>query len=395
MARKKNASLSAFDNVLNGLGYSNSERAKEAIDADKILVGNEVDDIDSLEQNNVVPANIPDGEAEDTDKGDAFVHEDDTEIPENVLNNTSLEDQEDEETNDDDNHDGDGETEDDNNETVNSGYATVGDFFDAFAEAQGWSVTDEEKPQTVEDLINYIGDVVEENSTPDFADPRVQQLNDYIKNGGNFEDFYNGASKDIVYEQMDLENENNQKMVVHDYLSAIGYSEDEIDSKIERYEDAGMLEEEATDAHTRLVNYQQQQLAQQQAQQQAYAEQVRQQQAQFANDLAVGISNLTNVKGINVPASDRRLLLDYITSTDADGRTQYQKDYESNAVQNLIETAYFMMKGDSLLGEAARNGQTTATNKLRKLMQHQTKNHTHAAATEKQRSVVDLASRWF
>ena len=34
-------------------------------------------------------------------------------------------------------------------------------------------------------------------------------------------------------------------------------------------------------------------------------------------------------------------------------------------VNNLIESAYFTMKGDALIGEATRNGQTTAANKLR------------------------------
>jgi len=83
------------------------------------------------------------------------------------------------------------------------------------------------------------------------------------------------------------------------------------------------------------------------------------------NDLTTSINNLTNIRGIAVPKEDRKALYDYITRTDADGLTQYQKVFNGNLINNLIESAYFTMKGDSLLGEAQRNGQTSAANKLR------------------------------
>jgi len=40
-------------------------------------------------------------------------------------------------------------------------------FFDSLSEKLGWEdVSEEEKPKTVEDLIDYFNDVIEENSTP-------------------------------------------------------------------------------------------------------------------------------------------------------------------------------------------------------------------------------------
>jgi hypothetical protein len=63
-------------------------------------------------------------------------------------------------------------------------------------------------------------------------------------------------------------------------------------------------------------------------------------------------------------------LYDYITKTDADGLTQYQKDFNNNIVNNLIESAYFTMKGDALLNTAKRNGKTSAADKLRTMMRH-------------------------
>ena len=75
--------------------------------------------------------------------------------------------------------------------------------------------------------------------------------------------------------------------------------------------------------------------------------------------------------------------------------TQYQKDFNANMTQNLIESAYFTMKGDALIGEAKRTGQTTAAEKLRKMLRHQAKNHTAYNVEDKPKSVVDLASRFF
>ena len=85
-------------------------------------------------------------------------------------------------------------------------------FFDAFAEELGWDVKDDEKPDSMEGLINYIEDTVAENSKPQYADDRIAQLDEYVKNGGKFEDFYNGMSQNIQYDNMDMEDESNQKM---------------------------------------------------------------------------------------------------------------------------------------------------------------------------------------
>lgn len=54
-----------------------------------------------------------------------------------------------------------------------------------------------------------MGQVVEQNSRPDYADERIQQLDTYVKNGGRFEDFYQNMSQNINYNDMDIEDEAN------------------------------------------------------------------------------------------------------------------------------------------------------------------------------------------
>ena len=396
MARRKKNPLGDFEDALNSLGFSGSEGNASVTDIDNQNTATQIiddpdDDIKNLDNPD---DNKP---TEDNKNVDPNAKEDNSEIPNNILNNTSddnkqdsEQDQQNTDLNQTDDQNQDENTEDDPGEAEQ-----IGAFFDAFAEANGWSVDEDEKPKNVDELVDYIKNVVETNSVPEYADERIEQLDQYVKNGGKFEDFYQTQQRTMSYDNIDIEDESNQKQVVRDYYKLQGMSDEQINRKIERYEDADMLEDEATDAVNYLKAYEEQR-AQYMAQQQEAQRQAQEQQAmQFAQDLTNGINNLTNIRGISIPKEDKKALYDYITKTDADGLTAYQKEFNGNLVNNLIESAYFTMKGDALLGEANRNGQTSAANKLRNMLRHQTKNHSsYNVGTEKQPQIWDVASRY-
>lgn len=396
MARRKKNPLGDFEDALNSLGFSGSEGNASVTDIDNQNTATQIiddpdDDIKNLDNPD---DNKP---TEDNKNGDPNAKEDNSEIPDNILNNTSddnkqdsEQDQQNTDLNQTDDQNQDENTEDDPGEAEQ-----IGAFFDAFAEANGWSVDEDERPKSVDELVDYIKNVVETNSVPEYADERIEQLDQYVKNGGKFEDFYQTQQRTMSYDNIDIEDESNQKQVVRDYYKLQGMSDEQINRKIERYEDADMLEDEATDAVNYLKAYEEQQ-AQYMAQQQEAQRQAQEQQAmQFAQDLTNGINSLTNIRGISIPKEDKKALYDYITKTDADGLTAYQKEFNGNLVNNLIESAYFTMKGDALLGEANRNGQTSAANKLRNMLRHQTKNHSsYNVGTEKQPQIWDVASRY-
>ena len=396
MARRKKNPLGDFEDALNSLGFSGSEGNASVTDIDNQYTATQIiddpdDDIKNLDNPD---DNKP---TEDNKNGDPNAKEDNSEIPDNILNNTSddnkqdsEQDQQNTDLNQTDDQNQDKNTEDDPGEAEQ-----IGAFFDAFAEANGWSVDEDERPKNVDELVDYIKNVVETNSVPEYADERIEQLDQYVKNGGKFEDFYQTQQRTMSYDNIDIEDESNQKQVVRDYYKLQGMSDEQINRKIERYEDADMLEDEATDAVNYLKAYEEQQ-AQYMAQQQEAQRQAQEQQAmQFAQDLTNGINSLTNIRGISIPKEDKKALYDYITKTDADGLTAYQKEFNGNLVNNLIESAYFTMKGDALLGEANRNGQTSAANKLRNMLRHQTKNHSsYNVGTEKQPQIWDVASRY-
>jgi len=196
--KKKNSPLGgALDSI-----YSNIIGAED-----------QVTDINSVDEFVDVDVHDEDKKPEDDDESttedengnseDIEVHDDDSKIPENVLNNinSNNEDSEEEQVED---------SQEEETEEINPAEAqNIGAFFDAFAEQLNWDVAEEDKPKTVEELINYIGDVVEQNSKPEYADDRIAQLDAYVRNGGKFEDFYNSQSQVLTYDGLDLEDESN------------------------------------------------------------------------------------------------------------------------------------------------------------------------------------------
>lgn len=387
MARKKKVDLSALDGVLSGLGYTNPMGQEEPTDVTNILDNGGIENLDNQNTTSNIQTNAEDDEKDNFD--------DNSDIPDNVLNqNKNTSNPDDDPDKQDDPEDGDDLNnidEPNENETTQ-----IGLFFDAFAEELGWDVTDEEKPKSTAELVNYIGELIEQNSTPQFANDQIAQLDAYVRNGGKFEDFYQRQQESINYESMDLEDESNQKAAVREYLRYQGYNDDQINRKIERYEDGDMLEEEAEDALTQLKTIRAKELEEQERLQ-AQARQTQEEQArQFMESLTQSVNTLDNIRGIAIPKEDRKKLFDYITKVDADGLTAYQKDFNANMVNNLIESAYFTMKGDALLGEATRSGRTSAANKLRTILRHQTTNHSRYNVNDnQQRSAVDLASQFF
>lgn len=388
MGRKKKVDLSAFDGVLEGLGYGNVMTQEESTDVTNILDNEGIEDLDKKDTTSNIQTNAEDDGAQEA-------HDDDSEIPEDILNNQNNTSDPDDDNHDDQNNDDNNDADDLNKPNENE-TAQIGLFFDAFAEELGWDVNDDEKPTSIPELVDYIGQMIDQNSTPQYANDQVAQLDAYVKNGGKFEDFYQRQQESINYESMDLEDESNQKAAVREYLRYQGYNDDQINRKIERYEDGDMLEEEAEDALAQLKTIRANELAEQERMQ-AEARQAQEMQArQFMESLTQSVNTLDNIRGIAIPKEDRKKLFDYITKVDADGLTAYQKDFNANMVNNLIESAYFTMKGDALLGEATRSGRTSAANKLRTMLRHQTTNHSRYNVNDnQQRSAVDLASQFF
>lgn len=241
----------------------------------------------------------------------------------------------------------------------------VATFFEALSDKMGWELDDDEEiPQTPEELVEYFQEVIEENSVPQYASEEVEALDKFVKNGGNLKDYFQ-IDGELDLEDFEIEdNEVNQKLVIKEFLKEKGFSSKQIDKKLTKYEDAGLLEDEATDALEALRDIREQKKQQLLEEQEKSAKELKRRQQDYFNSVVTEIKGMDNIRGIKIPQKDKQALLEYIFKPTADGKTQYQKDY-SKSVKNLLESAYFTMKGDTLLKAAKSEGSTAAINKFK------------------------------
>ena len=241
---------------------------------------------------------------------------------------------------------------------------TVTGFFDVLSEKLGWEVGDEEKPKTADDLIEYFTEAIKESSKPQFANEELERLNQYVANGGELNKYFESQSI-IDYDDLDLQDTSNQKSVVYNYLSEQGYNDEQIKNRITRYEEAGILEDEASDGLVYLKASQEKQKEELLAKQNQIAEQRLQAQQQKADSVVAQIKALDNIRGIKVPEQDKAVLINYILKPEADGTSKWAKDYSKNEVQSLVELAYITMKGDTFVKTAKNQGASDAVSKFK------------------------------
>ena len=393
MAKKKNTIPSGFEDILGNI-YSNAEQGEGITNIDELEeLNNSLDDDDDK---NVPPVN---NNPEDGDKQDPIqnaqdpnAHEDNSPEPP-VNNNPEPPVQEPPVENNTDRSLGEEPTQEDVIEAQQ-----VGLFFDALGSSLGWNmdeIDEKDRPLTVDQLTDYMKAVVTENSVPQYADDRIQALDEYVKNGGKFEDFYRRQQEALTLDNIDLEDENNQKAVVRELMQRSGYTDEQINKKISRYEDSDMLYEESEDALDRLKQLRQKEVEEATRQQEELAKQQEEQSREFFNTVSNDINSLTNIRGIAIPREDRKALFDYIFKVDQNGQSQYTKDFNKNLSKNLIESAYFTMKADTLISNAKATGETSAAEKLRKMLRHSAKNHSTYNADDKTKSVTDLIGGMF
>lgn len=277
------------------------------------------------------------------------------------------------------------EIEDNNEENV------VTNFFDAMAEKLNWEFEEgEDKPKNVNELINYFQNVIEENSKPEYSSEEVEALDNFVKQGGDLKKYLT-IDAELDLDDIDIEDETNQKLVVKQLLKEKGFSTKKIDKLVSRYEEAGLLEDEAQDALEDLKEIKEERKKQLlEDQKKAYREQLQRQQ-QFYDNVVSEIKGLKNIRGITVPEKDKKVLMDYILKPDTDGKTKYQKDYAKGGVKNLIESAYFTMNADKLIEAAKREGNNSAIDKFRRSL----KSSSITTKSRKQATGSDDDPIWF
>lgn len=334
---------------------------------------------------------LTDEELEELRKGNKGnkEEEEDVDDPKNKPSKKSKpeDNEEEEEEEEEDNDDPDNDIDNNQGEDIESNAVTS--FFEALSDKMGWELDeDEEIPQTPEELVEYFKDVIEENSVPQYASEEVEALDNFVKNGGNLRDYFQ-IDGDLDLEEINIEDsEVNQKLVIKEFLKEKGFNAKQIEKKLTKYEEAGLLEDEATDALEALRDIKEQKKQELLEAQEKRAKELKKRQQEQFNTVVSELKGMDNIRGIKIPQKDKQALLEYIFKPTADGKTQYQKDY-SKSVKNLLESAYFTMKGDTLLKAAKSEGSNAAINKFKNSL-----NRTGVSRKTKRQDNTSTESMW-
>ena len=381
----KKMTLGGFEAVLDSFipnpdgGFRNSNIDENVnVDADEFESLDD-EELEDIKKNNIEVKNKKENLVEEDTEEEEIEEEDIEDKPKRKPGRPRKEETIEEETEEEE------EVEDNNEENV------VTNFFDAMAEKLNWEFEEgEEKPKSVDELINYFQNVIEENSKPEYSSEEVEALDNFVKQGGDLKKYLT-IDAELDLDDIDIEDETNQKLVVKQLLKEKGFSTKKIDKLVSRYEEAGLLEDEAQDALEDLKEIKEERKKQLlEDQKKAYREQLQRQQ-QFYDNVVSEIKGLKNIRGITVPEKDKKVLMDYILKPDTDGKTKYQKDYAKGGVKNLIESAYFTMNADKLIEAAKREGNNSAIDKFRRSL----KSSSITTKSRKQATGSDDDPIWF
>lgn len=205
-----------------------------------------------------------------------------------------------------------------------------------------------------------------------------KELLKHMMAGGSIADFKESYGTPD-YENISIEDENNQKWIVAEFMKLRGDSMEEIQETIEDYADLGKLERQAAKAQERLAHYsrkQKENLA------------VRREEEKMARDnkrqeVLTNISSLveesTEIKGFPLTKKAKKDLLTYMTDTsvkiDAPNGPQYVTQYQADEMKSSENLEDFVLKAylrmtDYNLGPVKTKSESNLSAKLRQQLQH-------------------------
>lgn len=279
----------------------------------------------------------------------------------------------------DDDEDDDDEEDDDEDEIENKGDSEEIQFDDEIDkdissilkdkfEKEYSIVFDEEEDSldSLDGIVKALSRIVEESSKPLYANEEVQKYDEFVRNGGNLLDFYSEVYSDgIDPDKIDLEDELNQKLVIREHLKTKGYKDANIDKRLVRYEESGVLEDEAIDALELLKEYKENKKEKLLENQKKEKEKLIADQQNFIADVQKTIDEMSDIRGIPLTKQEKVILKEYMFKPGKDGLSDYQREYTKN-VKNLVESAFFTKNGDSLIKKAKDKAASETYKKLQK-----------------------------
>jgi hypothetical protein len=243
-------------------------------------------------------------------------------------------------------------------------------------EKLGWSLEEEDKrAESIDSIVELLESVVEENSKPIYANDEIEQLNDFVTNGGNLKDYFDSRySSELDLETVDLNRQANQERILREYYKSQGISDDRIEKRIQRYDDTGVLEDEATDALDLLKDVKAKESQKLLSEQENKRKEQEKTQQKFYDNVTSYIRSSKNIDGISLSKTEREQLIKNIFQVNKEGKTLYQKMYEDNSISNLVSSAFDVTMKDKKKKRTKKQISSSAAKELREKLQSSKRN---------------------
>ena len=229
---------------------------------------------------------------------------------------------------------------------------------------------DEEFEDSEEWLLSRVQDTIN-SKVEEYKESMPEEIKYLLENheaGVNMYDLLKSESQQQTYDSIDKEklgsSESTQRKLVKDLLALNGFSQAQIEKKVARYEDAGVLLEEAEEALTTLQEVQKQHKQQLIEQQKQEKQQKVEAHKTWLSDLKDHIGKKEEIlPGFKLNPKDKDLLYSGITKLDRQGKNEIMRIREKDPEFDL-KIAYLatVLKWDFSAFE--RQSTTKSTRKL-------------------------------
>lgn len=248
---------------------------------------------------------------------------------------------------------------------------------------------DEEEYKKYDDKEEYFKDKFFEKAKKlgtESLPPVVKDLAEKFIDGVPLDELIGSMSNQQRLENIDdktLEEDTQlQESLVAQYLSLQDYEEDEIKTKLEKYKDSLLLEDEAKTALKKLKKYEESYQRSLEEQAKRNQEIAKVEYNKQLKDLEDSIrKNETFIPGVTMDRDMKEKLYSSITKRDREGRTELERKMSSKEMQ--LAVAQFVMQLDGKLDAVSRKATTQAAQKIKNKLDNTT-------STNKVKSSIDL-----
>lgn len=252
---------------------------------------------------------------------------------------------------------------------------------DLISEKFGLEIPEDGIDNNMEGFLSYLEKAVQEKSKPTYSSDYVRDLDEFVKNGGDPEDFIS-KNQMIDFDNIDLSDETNQRYVLEDYYKMKGFSDVKAKKLIDKSVDSGDIEEDALDAVEELKQMQEAQKKRMIEEQKAYSEKIKEDQRTFVSNAKTYVEKLDEFAGMKITKTDKEKLLPFVFEIGKDGKTAYQREYEKDPIKFLVGSALVTLLGDNLKSKVKGAAKEDMYNDVKKVLRSASKSRSANFGTE-------------